>query len=179
MPAHSSYISLFMIGLLQRGKTFHVISGFVYAIKWRHALNGYPDPTDSVCAHLLETAKRIAKPRRAPKEPLTPAHLQDIFHTIGGNTASLLDFRNFTILLLSFVGFLRFDEAANLRRCDFAFFKTHLKIFIEGSKTDKYRDGHTLLISRLTSNICPVNMVAHYLRLSGLAKNMRVFSSGQ
>ena len=175
MPAHSSHISLFMIGLLQSGHTFHVISSFVYSIKWQHALNGYPDPTNSVCVHLLETAKRIAKPRRRPKEPLTPAHLRTIYHTIGGYKASLLDFRNFTILLLSFAGFLRFDEAANLRRCDLAFFPTHLKIFIEGSKTDKYRDGHILLISRLNSDICPVKQAAHYLRISGLAQEYESF----
>ena len=175
MPAHSSHIALFMIGLLQQGLTFHVISSFVYAIKWQHALNGYLDPTDSVCDHLLATAKRIAKPRRNPKEPLTPAHLQAIFQTIGGTAAPLLEFRNFIILLLSYVGFLRFDEAAHLRRCDLAFFKTHLKIFIEGSKTDQYRDGHILLISRLHSNICPVKLVAHYLRKSGLAGEYESF----
>ena len=175
MPADSSHISLFMIGLLQTGHTFHVVSSFVYAIKWQHALQGYSDPTDLVCAHLLETAKRIAKPRRQMKEPLTPEHLWAIYQIIGGKVAALLELRNFNILLLSFAGFLRFDEVSNLRRSDLAFFKTHLKFFIEGSKTDKYRDGHILLISRLDSDLCPVTQIEHYLRTAGLAKEYDSF----
>ena len=89
--------------------------------------------------------------------------LKGIFNIIGGNQANLLDLRNFNILLLSYVGFLRFDELVNLTKGDLQFFDSHMSAFIEKSKTDIYRDGHTVIISKLVSALCPVNMILKYI----------------
>ena len=43
--------------------------------------------------------------------------------------------------LIAFAAFLRFDELAKLVRSDVEIKSSMLKLFIESSKTDQYRDG--------------------------------------
>lgn len=123
----------------------------------------FDDPTSHFTRNMVEYAKRHAKPRRLPKEPLTPHMLRSMYHVIGGEEATLLDLRKFCILLLSYTGFLRFDEVSQLTRGDVRFFNTHMLIFLERSKTDIYRDGHTLVTSRLNSPCCPVRILLSYI----------------
>ena len=98
MPATDKHIGLFLISMLQGGKTVHVIASTVYAIKWQHLINGWDDPTGTICEYLIECAKRTANPKRKRKDPLTPAHLKAMYEYIGGVRASLLNLRKFTIL---------------------------------------------------------------------------------
>ena len=48
-----------------------------------------------------------------------------------------------------YAGFIRSNELLSIRRCDIMIYNTHMSIFIESSKTDKYRDGAWIVISRL------------------------------
>ena len=43
--------------------------------------------------------------------------------------------------LLAFAGFLRFDELSNLKLKDVLSHAKYFELFIEGSKTDQYREG--------------------------------------
>ena len=72
------------------------------------------------------------------------------------------------MLLVSFAGFLRFSEVAKLTIGDVHFFRTHMSIFIGSSKTDVYRNGHVLLISRIHSPICPVQTLCLYTKRATL-----------
>ena len=74
-------------------------------------------------------------------------------------------------MLISYVGFLRFDEVSNLTKGGATFFNTHMSVFIEKSKTDIYRDGNTLAISRLNSALCPVKMLAKYMETAKIAND--------
>ena len=49
--------------------------------------------------------------------------------------------------VLGFYGFLRFSEIVNLRRLDLKFVDNYIELFIEKSKTDKYRQGAKVFIS--------------------------------
>ena len=77
----------------------------------------------------------------------------------------LLQLRNFTMLLLSFAGFLRFDEVSQLRLGDIRLLGTHMEIFIESSKTDVYRDGH---IRSFAPDCCPVKIIYSYILQNSL-----------
>ena len=167
LPASDKYIALYLVALLQQGGTCHIVESVLYSIRWFLEIKGYPDPTCSLSRNMLECAKRIAKPLRKPKEPLTPAMLRSIYNTM--DTSNLLHFRKFVLLLISYAGFLRFDEASNLRKGDFTFYHTHMTIFLEKSKTDQYRDGRTLVISRVPSDICPVYNMLQYFRMAKLS----------
>jgi hypothetical protein len=46
---------------------------------------------------------------------------------------------------------------SNLRRDNLTFYEQYVKLFLEGSKTDAYREGRDVLISKTNSNICPIN----------------------
>ena len=81
----------------------------------------------------------------------------------GNDEAGLADIRTLLICLLSFVGFLRYDEIANLKESDISIFEEHLEVCIESSKTDQYRDGAWVVIARTHSNTCPVHMLERYI----------------
>ena len=49
--------------------------------------------------------------------------------------------RSVVICLIAFAAFLTFDELAELVRSDVEIKSDMLKLFIESSKTDQYRDG--------------------------------------
>ena len=63
-------------------------------------------------------AKAVCK-----KEPIPPDILQKLVSKFGGVEASLADVRTLAICLLSFAGFFRYDEVANLRECDISIFE--------------------------------------------------------
>ena len=70
------------------------------------------------------------------------------------------------ILVLSFMGFLRFSEVSNLKRSDFIIQNTHMSIFKEKSKTDIYREGRWLHLAKLNSNLCPLDLTKRYFVLA-------------
>jgi hypothetical protein len=61
--------------------------------------------------------------------------------------------------LLCYTGFLRFAELANLRRHHVFIYDNHVKLFLESSKTDVYREGRDVLISMTNTPTCPANML--------------------
>ena len=132
VPASDKHIALYLVSLLQQGSSCHVIDSVVYGVRWVHRIRGYPDPTQSLSRNVLECAKRIVRPPKHPKEPLTPSMLHSIYKSIGAFNSDLLNLRKFTLLRVSYdAGFLRFDEASHLRKGDFKFFTTHMTMFIE------------------------------------------------
>lgn len=60
---------------------------------------------------------------------------------------------------MAFAGFLRSSELLNIRICDIVFYDSYMDIFMESSKTDKYRDGAWILIAKTNSKLCPVENV--------------------
>ena len=72
-------------------------------------------------------------------------------------SGSLSKLRLVTACLLSFAGFLRFDELINLRPCDFAFSQPMLLIRMVRSKTDQLQHGDEVLVARTKKSTCPVH----------------------
>ena len=62
------------------------------------------------------------------------------------------------------MGFLRFSEVIKLRRCDIIKNKTYLSIFIETSKTDVYREGSLVHLTKLDMVLCPIELVSQYFK---------------
>ena len=73
---------------------------------------------------------------------------------------------------LSYFGFLRYDNFVTYK-------ESYFDIFIEKSKTDCYRKGNHILISKLESNICPVKILTRYLELANidLSSDVYIFRS--
>jgi hypothetical protein len=121
---------------------------------------------------LLSSLQRdLAKPTRK-KEPITLDVLQQVVDSVGQTptlpTLSEIRLLTITCMLLAFAAFLRFDEIAKLRCCDVQFHDAHMsiKIRVIASKTDQYREGNEVVVSRARSKLCPVSMVEWYFGFS-------------
>ena len=62
------------------------------------------------------------------------------------------------------MGFLRFSEVIKLSRCDITKNKTFISIFIEKSKTDVYREGSWVYLTKLDTVLCPIELVNQYFK---------------
>ena len=85
---------------------------------------------------VLDGIKRLSGYTENPKSPLSSSDLKRAFQYLGGVEMNLTNSRlMMMILVLSFMGFLRFSELSNLNRSNFILHNTHMSIFIEKSKT--------------------------------------------
>ena len=91
--------------------------------------------------------------------------------------ASLYDIRSVLICLLEFPAFLRFDELAKLVRSDVEIDSEKLQLFIESSKTDKYRDGAWVVVAVTGKVSSSVNMMNRYLDKAQLSHDSPFFAS--
>ena len=82
-----------------------------------------------------------------PRSPLSRSDLKRAFQYLGGVEMNLTNFRIMMILVLSFMGFLRFNEVSNSKHSHFILHNTRMSIFIEKSKTDIYRKEHWLRLA--------------------------------
>ena len=119
---------------------------------------------------ILEGMKRLSGYTENPKSLLSSSDLKRGFQYLGSVEMNLINSRLMMILVLSFMGFLRFSELWNLKRGDFILHNTHMLIFIEKSKTGIYRKGHWLHLAKLNSNLCPSDLTKRYFILAGINK---------
>jgi hypothetical protein len=77
--------------------------------------------------------------------------------------ANLYDKRIVTMCLKGSGGFLRFSKSVGLRGCDITFFDLYIAMFIENSKTDKYREDSYVIIAKTNTPTCPVSMLLDYV----------------
>ena len=79
------------------------------------------------------------------------------------HNSDLLVLRDLSMILIGFSGFFRFDELVELRCSDINFSWRVLSIQIRKSKTDVYRSGNEILISKGVSSACPYTMLRKYM----------------
>ena len=89
---------------------------------------------------------------------------------MGGAETNLTNSRLVAILVISLMGFLRFSELSNLKRGEFILYNTYISMFIEKGKTDIYRKGHWLHLTKLNSNLCPLDLTKRYFVLAEIDK---------
>ena len=161
----------FALYLQHIGDTTHsesAVTDAVNAINWVHQISGLPPISGSsfVRATLAGLKRQLAKPR-VRKEPVTIDMLRSLVASLG-DSPSLADVRLASCALLSFAAFLRFDELSKLRCSDVSFTSEGLTIFIQSSKTDQFRQGDSVLVSRTDTPTCPVSMLNRYVALASL-----------
>lgn len=176
MPVSSSYVALLFLNLIQNCVSCSVFHEAHYGIKWVHEISGYTDPCNSsVVRAVLEAAKRLSSVPVKKKEPAIPEVILSLFTRFGGKDAKLSDLRLLTLCILGYAGFLRFSELVGLRRCDFEFEKSFMRIFIEISKTDVHRDGAWVVIAETQKPTCPVALCRRYFSLVGFGADSEVY----
>ena len=117
----------------------------VNVLSWAHSMAGIPSPAAGPFVQTtLEGIRRsLARPVQK-KDPVTIDLIADIVeHT---DKSCLSDVRLATACLISFAGFLRFDELVNIRCCDVQLATEMATIKIPRSKTDQLRKGDEVVI---------------------------------
>ena len=163
IPAEPIHIVLYLTKLLDAGSSAGVISTAIYSLKWAHSMNGLGDPTENgFIKNLNESAKRLRSTKVVKKDAISTEMLIELCDLFKSNS-DLLTLRDLSMILIGFAGFLRFDELVELRCCDIEFKGNFLSIQIRKSKTDVYRSGNEILISKGRSSACPYTMLQNYM----------------
>ena len=160
---------------MQAGHTFPTIEASFYAIKFFHKSLFNVDP----CSHffvinIFEAAKQVRAHKIKKKKALSLDDLNKIFVKLNQNKTNLADQRLLAITLIAFCGFMRFSEVSRLRRSDFIFSSTCVKVFIEKSHTDIYKEGMWVYISA-SSKMYPLKQLKYYLALVKISENSEEF----
>ena len=170
IPAAAEDISRYFVKLFNADAPYSRIEGVFYSIKWFHKCNPgvLLNPCDRKFLHLLlEGLKRSSAKPVQKKDPITVAILQKNLCKYGMGSNSK-DIRLCVLCLLSIAGFLRNDEAINIRECDLQFHPSFIRIFLVKSKTDQYREGSWVIIAETGSITCPVHMLRRYMSRADL-----------
>lgn len=168
LPAQPIHVSLYITHLLDKGASFNTVNSAIYSIKWAHELNNFNDPTNNAYVKTLqESAKRIARPKVSKKDPVDIEDLRNLCDMFK-DSSDLIDIRDITMILLSFAGFLRYDEVSSLKCNDIVIHENHFVLFIAKSKTDQYRNGNEILIAKGNTSACPYNMLVRYIELANI-----------
>ena len=170
LPADPYIVSLYYLVHLGNSVSSPApIISTVVSTSWAHRMANIKDPTkDTLVANTAEGLKRSLSKPKVRKEPITPELLSDMVIKYGEDKSilNLLHIRTLAMSLISFAGFLRFNELAQIKMGYLAFTSTHLSIQIKSSKTDIYRQGDAVIIARSGLPTCPVDMLELYLKLA-------------
>ena len=149
-----------MVSCLQLSDTLAKITDVYHGLGWLHQSLGMKNPCESTLVmNLVKACRRELRKPKTRKEPSSPEHLASLAKDFGHRRASLKDIRLLAICLLGYVGFFRHSELCNIRRSDIIFYRTYVKVFIQKSKIDSYREGKWVLIARTGKLTCPVSML--------------------
>ena len=73
--------------------------------------------------------------------------------------------------LISFAGFLRFQEASQIRRHHVQFHGTHKDLLLPVSKSDQFNQGRHVIVAATGTLNCPVANLMEYCKRAGIAEH--------
>ena len=120
---------------------------------------------------IIEGSKRILGRPIVKKELITSIHLKKIVEKFGSDVKNVYNLRICAMCLVCYAGILRYNEMANLKMCNLNICYTCISLNIESSKTDIYRRGNNVIISKTNSSTCPVSWFLRYIELADLKLN--------
>jgi len=169
MPADPYIIALYLTHIGNTTNTPSPINSAIAALSWAHRLANYDcDPTKShIVSNVIDGLRRSLSKPTQKKEPITADIIGKLvsLHGADKSVTNLMNIRTLAMILISYAGFLRFNELAHIQRMHLKFYATHLIINIPKSKTDQFRQGSNVVIARTNSVTCPVFMLELYLKL--------------
>ncbi|XP_065922599.1 integrase/recombinase xerD homolog isoform X4 [Magallana gigas] len=175
-PASDFNVSIYLINLSKQFNSVAKVNEAFYAISWAHEISGTQNPChSSLVVSVLEGARRLSAKPVTKKEPITSEILQQIVNRYGTGSSSLPDIRISCMCLLSYAAFLRFSELVNLKRSDITFYEDHLSLYISKSKTDKYKTGSNVIVSKTNNVTCSYGMLQLYLKIADIASDSDCF----
>lgn len=112
LPGEPIHVALYLTKLIDQKQSVSVIQSALYSIKWAHKIRGLQDPTDNhFVSTLLESAKRQNSKPVVKKDIVTSEQIVQLCEKYE-STEDVLILRDLSMIVLSFSGFLRFDEVS-------------------------------------------------------------------
>ena len=171
IPFPAPVIALYLFNLDQQLRSPASMVLVHAALRWLHSFtpDDGPNPLDNACCRsMIECAKRTRSLPVSKKKPVDADLVKSIIDRFGAEGASLKDLRIAAVTSLGFAGFFRFNELANIQPNHLFFHDEFVKVFVPKSKTDVYREGNYVYISKLESNYCPVAVLRRYIQAAGI-----------
>ena len=162
-PASPFHVALYLQHLIEETHSPSAVDSAFYGLKWAHDVAGIPSPTDDPIVETVRTASKrvLGTSVLSRKEPISATLIHDIINK--SDLGNPVELRNVTMYVLSFAGFLRFDDVSRIRRSDISFREGFMVVKVLKSKNDQLRKGDEVVISQLSSSACPVELLKRYL----------------
>ena len=168
-PAQAHSIALYLQYLSLRTGSKAAVEEACNSLAWIHSCAGFQSPvSEPFVKAILDGLQRLLAKPVTKKRPFT-VELLEVLIKNAHNSDSLSDLRLATACLLSFAGFLRFNELVNLRPSNIKIKGNMMRIQIVRSKTDQLRQGDEVVVARTNSAIYPVAMLESYMTRTGIA----------
>lgn len=162
LPADVTALALYIVSLIQQGRSVSNINSTVYGIDWVHKKNGHTTPGEhSAVKQVTEAARRILAKPKSRKQPLSNTQVITILQRL--ERGSLVDLQIAAMISLGFYGFLRWDDLKRITPEHLVFAPTHLSVHLEKRKNDQFREGTQVLIARAGGAPCPVAIVGKFV----------------
>jgi hypothetical protein len=161
-------VALYFTLLLRAAKSPSPVSAANFL---HHLIAGLPSPTQHpLVAMAREIAKRLRVAGQNVKKPLLASHMRSLFELwLYASSSNLHSVMKLTAICLCYAGFLRFLDRMTVQWQEIRFLPTHMELFVEKSKTDQYRAGCWVLISRVGGLYCFVALVEFLLAIGEYA----------
>jgi hypothetical protein len=172
LPASPLVVALYFTRLLASASSPSPILSCSAAVYLHHSIAGLPSPT----AHpLVAMAREIAKRTRVAgcnvKKPLQASHIRKLFELwLYADSSNLHTVMKLSAVCLCYTGFFWFLDLMTMQWHEIRFLPSHMELFFEKSKTDQYRAGRWVLISRFGGLYCPVQLVEFYSRSDSMLR---------
>ena len=174
-PAQEHHVALYLQHLAESRESKAAAEEAVNALGWVHGLAGVSSPTETpFVRRTLEGIQRVLAKPVVKKEPVTADMLVELVAD-ANKEGTLSSIRLVTACLLSFAGFLRFNELVQLRPIDIEIRAEAAKLHIRHSKTDQLRKGDEVLLARTGSATCPVAMLERYMEAASIPQESGLF----
>ena len=164
LPARDYQLALYLQHLGDSTKSKAAVEEACNALTWVHSASGLPSPSSH--PFVRATSEGLQRMLAKPVTKKKPVSVELLGRIVEGATRSnsLSDIRLATACLLSFAGFLRFNELVNIRPTDIKVQDEFMTLHLPRSKTDQLRKGDELVIARTRNATCPVAMLELYMR---------------
>ena len=134
------------------------------------------NPVDTTLSrNIVEASKRLFSTPIKKKEPVTPDMIYRICLVFARVDSSLKDLRSALLFVLGFHGLFGISELLDLQAVDVTIHNEYLEILVKSSKTDQYREGNKVFISKLGSITCPHALLCRYFASARIDANSSVY----
>ena len=171
LPLTSLTVAQYLEHVKSSSSSLSAVSDALISLKWLHyfvpGINDSNNPlNDNVLSRIVESSKRTNVNVKKRKRPLTSEIVIKIVKNLPVNP-TVLELRDALIPILAFALLLRHDEISHLSCAHFTVIDGGLKVFIPSSKTDTYRQGKYVFLSK--ENSVAYNLFFQYISSSGLS----------